>query len=167
MYYYLEMIQDLVKQEYYLEKKEINNLVNYAKYLISNKNVLKNNDDNINIKSEIDINEEEEKENKDNIIFLILLILIDLTYIHFTEKKMKNELIFIINSIDLTKERIILINDELNQVITFLFQINNSKETNSDFKLNLNKLHQKNIPKIFSKLFSFIFILLKIINENI
>ena len=172
MYHYLNFIHDLVKQEYYLEKYKIKELIKYARELLEINKELKEDDNNIdniiNIKNEIEneIEQDQNKENRNNVAFIILLIVIDLFHIITSEKQMKIDLINLISSMDITFEKIKIIIKELDKVVTFFFKVNNSEETNIDFNLYINEAHIKNFPKIFSNIFSFTFSLIKIINEG-
>ena len=162
----------MVKQEYYLEKYKIKELIKYARELLEINKELKEDDNNIdniiNIKNEIEneIEQDQNKENRNNVAFIILLIVIDLFHIITSEKQMKIDLINLISSMDITFEKIKIIIKELDKVVTFFFKVNNSEETNIDFNLYINEAHIKNFPKIFSNIFSFTFSLIKIINEG-
>ena len=164
MYYFLQVIQELIKQKYYLRKSEIIILMNYTNELIESYKKTKDINNINNIENEIDI--EENKEIKDKLILLIILILIDLIHLISPIKKMNNDLMNLIKSIDISIEKIKSIKNELIQLFIFFFGLNNQEEKIIDINLYINETVQKDLQKVFSWIYSLIFSMLEIINEK-
>ena len=164
MLYFMNLIYELISDEYYIEKHEIEKLISYAEEIINN-----NNDNNINnIENKINVYEEEEnKEIKNKILCTISLILINLINFIYQDKKLKNDFINLLNSIDFTVEIIKSLNNELYKIFIHFFDLNNSVNQKSEIDLNSDKKNQYNILKIFSGIYKIIFVVFKIINDNI
>ena len=166
MYNYLNLMYELIINEYYIENNEIQILICYLVELIEDKenntsNNNENNNDNNNIK-----NSNNNKEIILKLISLLFQILIDLTFVNIVEKETNNCFLKIINYLELTNEILKIISKEIVKVFYFLFNLNNP-EKNNNFKLYLHKDKKENIYKIYSRLFKFLFsILNSLINVN-
>ena len=177
IYNYFILIYELIINEFYFEDNELQLLINYLYELINKNNSNKedniNNQNNINIKNEnINNNFNNNNINCDNkeiiqkVIIIILKILIDLVFSNLSIKEINKNMIKLINSIELTKEILCSICKEIVKIITFLFN-NTNIENNSYFKLYINNNLEKKSPKIFSRLFKFIYTILNLtINNN-
>ena len=195
-YYFLQMIHDLIIKEYYLGENEIdsllkygnelfennknideiyeNNIINDENNIINEEKIIINEENNININNENNIiNKEKEvvlDENgkiKNKIISKILLIVIDLMHLINKNEEIETNIINLLNSIHLSKRIMKSFINEIYDVVTFILRINNSSvEKKTDFNLFIMKKNEINLPKVFSKIFKFIFELLKMINES-
>ena len=171
LYYFLELIHDLIANEYYLEKNEIKTLMKYTTELIEkNKEFKENDNDNeniINIENEINLKENKEIINKN--VYLILLILIDLNQFIMLEKELKNDfinLIMSLKSLNISIKILKSINNELYKVFTYFIRPNIFEEHEHEFNLYLKKVEQKFSLKVISGIYKIIFTFIKMINES-
>ena len=165
MYNYLNLIHELITNEYYFGNNEIRILICYLNELIKGKEDNSNiNNENINRNN---IKNENNKEIKQKIISIIFTILIDLIFINIVDKETSNAFLDLINYLELNNEILKSITKEIEKVFYFLFNINN-QEKNNDFKLFLYKDKGINISKIYSRLFKFLYTILNsLINPNV
>ena len=175
IYYYFNLIYELICNEYYFENDEINILMQYIYQLLDDK-IEEYNDKNNIINKENNININNNDEIKENIISIVLKILIISIYGNISEKNIKNNFIELIKSMNLTQPIIKSINNSINELIAFLLnknKTNNSTENNIDnsnngssFKIHISKEQNKNFPKLFSRLFNLIYAILDSINND-
>ena len=167
MYYFINLIFELISKGYYIENHEIEILINYADEIMNIKD--KNNEDN-NIINEDKIilndNNDDNMEIINKIVYKIILILINLIYLINANSKVFNDFKILLNSINLTIEIIKSINHELDKLFTYFLNLKNSKENKYAFNLNFDNLTQSKVPKILSNIYDIIFEIFRIINTN-
>jgi len=174
MYYYFNLIYELICNEYYFENDEINILIEYIYQLLDDK-IEENNDKNNIINEENNINIKNNDEIKENLICIVLKILIILIYGNLSEKNIKNSFIELINLLNLTHPIIKSINNQINELIAFLINKNNPNDLNENndnyinnksLKIHINKKQNKDFPKLISRLFNLIYGILDSINND-
>ena len=170
IYNFLNLIHYIITKEYYLEKYQIKNLIEYAYELIDNGNqelLIENENNIINDKNDNLIIEDKDKEIKNSIILIIILIFLDSIHLNKYMKDMKQILEKLLYSLEITIDITKTINKELDKIFGFLININNNnKEINSDFILYFNNINNIDIPKLFYRICNYVFLLLKTINES-
>ena len=154
LYYYLDLIYELISNEYSFNEKEIQILIDYCSELIKN-----NNNNNVNEENNI-VNDNniiiDDKDDKDEIIqkiiSIICRILINLIFLNLSSKELNNKMIDLINSIEFTNENLGIICKEIDNLFHILF--------------NKNQDDGKNISKIYSRIFKFILAILNKLIKN-
>ena len=169
IYKYFNLIYELISNEYYFEKNELQILIDYIHRLIKNnhnnfnneKNIINEKNENNNINN---INDENNKI-KQNILLIVLKILIDLVLVNAPDKAIKKNMKKLIQSIKFSHELLDGICNELLKLFDFL--INNRKEEIKEktFKLYINN-HERNISKTYYGFFKFLITILNSIINN-
>ena len=176
IYNYLDLIHELITKEYYLGNNEIYILINYSKELINPKNKNETTIDIDNTKIEEkkdnnniikDNNEKIQEKMKEKIISVILCILIDLIYGNLTHKEIKNDMLNLIDSIDITNEMLDNICKEIDKLFNFIFN-KNFIDYKDDFKLYIDIRKKIKLSKAYSRIFGLLYKLLNtiIVHKN-
>ena len=162
IYNYFNLIYELIKNEYYYNENDIQILIDYLNELITI-----NNNNNVNNENIINNNINVDNEIISKLISIILCILIDLIFVNISNKEINKNMIELINFIQLTNENVGIICGEIGKIFNFLF--NNTKDDSKNFKLYVKNKQEIDISKVYSRLFKFIFSILKniIINKNV
>ena len=168
IHYFIDLIYDLISKGYYIEKYEIEFLINYVDEIVNNKD--KNKDDNNMNNNKIKINlydkDDDNIETINKIVYKISLILINLIYIINLDDKLNCDFKKLLNSIDLTIEIIRYIGNELFKIFTYFLNFNRAEENNPDINLNFKKITQSKALKILSGIYEIIIEIFKMINNN-
>jgi hypothetical protein len=120
----LNLIHELINNEYKLGYNEFTILSDYLKELIHNKKdkeqILDNgmNDKNENMKI---IDKDNDIEIKEKIVSKILCILLDLIFINLYKKHFKKDLLKLLESIDITIQRISDVSQEIEKIFNYFF----------------------------------------------
>ena len=171
IYNYFNLIYELISNEYYIENKEIQIIIDYIFELIKNLNY------NLNINIEINNidnkNENAYKNNsisdtfeiKQKIICIVFRIFVNLIFINEYDKETTKNLLKLIKCLYFTKEILEVICQEIDKLFFFLFYIKNPNRVNN-FNLYINKKKELNISKIYSHIFKFLFVILYSLINN-